>query len=84
MISGSQIRAARALLRWTPRMLADRAAVNLSDIYAIEESRRLAPRQRENLASAQNALEAAGVEFIGDSYAPGVRLKTRRQMRSTL
>jgi hypothetical protein len=64
-------------------MLAERAAVNLSDIYTIEEARRLPPRQRENLASAQNILEAAGIEFTGDDYAPGVRLKTRREVRTS-
>ena len=72
MVSGAQIRAARALLGWTARDLARRAIVSVSTVNLIEGAG-FASATREQLAAVQTALQAAGIEFLSGD-APGVRL----------
>lgn len=74
MISAAQIRAARGLLRWTQASLAHKAATSTVTLNMIENE---AVRAREQtLAAIQAALEAGGVEFLGDDGAGiGVRFR---------
>jgi hypothetical protein len=74
MISAAQIRAARGLLGWTPRELARRAILSDATVYALEHVGLAA--NVDALAGVQATLEAAGIEFLDDSDAPGVRLRS--------
>ena len=77
MISSDQIRAAKAILRWSGEDLAQRAGVSLSTIRRVESSVGIPEAQNmKTLVSIKRALEDGGVEFIGTpDDRPGVRLK---------
>ena len=77
MITGSQIRAAKALLDWTGNDLASKAGVSLSSIRRVEALDDVPKNVSVNtMLNIQKALEQAGVEFIGNpDHQPGVRLK---------
>ena len=75
MITPAQIRAARALLRWTQAMLAHRSGVSTVTLNMIENET-VNPREA-TLAGIQASLEAGGVQFltrdgagIGVQFAP--------------
>ena len=78
LITGSQIRAARALAQITQATLAERAGLNVDTIRNMETRGNETLRSSlETVRAVQLALEAAGVEFLnGDS--PGVRLKAKQ------
>ena len=78
MISSSQIRAARALLRWSAEDLARESALGVATIRRLELVDGVLSSNARTLDSIQTALEAAGVEFIGKlGDSPGVRLRGR-------
>ncbi len=70
MITPSQIKAARALLKWKQSDLARKSSLSLPSINTIE--RDIGSPRQATLRSIQYACEDAGIEFLGDS---GVRLK---------
>jgi len=73
MVTSAQIRAARGLLNWTVRDLADRSGVHRNTITRIETG--ITGSGHATIA-VQHALEAAGVIFIDqDRDGPGVRLR---------
>lgn len=76
MISPSQCRAARGLLKWTQPKLADASGIGLSTINRYENETRL-PRETA-VRRLKEALEGAGVEFLSEHGASGagVRLKS--------
>ena len=76
MISGAQVRAARALLGWTAKDLAQRASVGVSTVQRIENAQGIPNVHASNLASIQSTLEAAGIEFTNGD-APGIRLRRK-------
>ncbi len=80
MITGAQVRAAKALIGWSGNELAERAGVGLSTIRRIEGCDGLLEAASiKTLQSIQTALEVGGVEFLGTpGNSPGVRLKTRK------
>ena len=77
MITGSQIRAAKAILDWSGDDLAKKAGVSLSSIRRVEAADDVPKNVSVNtMLNIQKALELAGVEFIGTpDHQPGVRLK---------
>ena len=77
MISSSQVRAAKALLRWSGEELAIRSGISLSTIRRVEGSDGIPETQNiKTIMAIKKALEDAGVEFIGaPDDRPGVRLK---------
>jgi transcriptional regulator with XRE-family HTH domain len=79
MITGSQIRAARALLGWTSDHLAAQAGVSYGTISKIEQHDGVPPVKATTLAEIGSALEAGGIVFLsrGDirDGGPGVRLR---------
>jgi transcriptional regulator with XRE-family HTH domain len=80
MISAVQLRAARALLGIDQRTLADMAGVSLPTIQRMEASRGNVRGVVETLTKIVEALDAAGVELIGNEQPSqgrgrGVRLK---------
>jgi transcriptional regulator with XRE-family HTH domain len=63
-ITGAQIRAARALLRWTAEDLADAASVGLSTIRRAEADDGVPTVTSANLKLLRITLERAGISFI--------------------
>lgn len=79
MISSSQIRAARALLGISAAELAERSRVTWKTVQRFESADGVPPSRAGTLERVQQALEDAGVEFIGDPLSsPGVRLRRSR------
>ncbi len=76
MITSGQIRAARSLLRWTGKELAEKSGVGFSTLMRLEAEDGVPNAQTKTLEALRKAFEDAGVEFIGspDSQA-GVRWK---------
>lgn len=75
LITGAQLRAARALAGMTQTELANQAGLDPSTIVDMEA--RGGEMLRSSLATVQavqKVLETAGVEFL-DGDSPGVRLK---------
>ena len=78
MISTDQVRAARALLRWSAQQLADASGVGVATIRRMEVVDGVPSGQIRSLLAIQTALESAGVEFVGSpTDNPGVRLRTK-------
>jgi transcriptional regulator with XRE-family HTH domain len=73
MISGAQIRAARALLGWSVSDLARRAGVRVFTIADTESTEAITNPRRPGVSAIQATLEAAGIVFTSGD-APGVRL----------
>lgn len=77
MVTSAQIRAARGLLNWTVRDLAERSGVHRNTITRAETD---ATGPGHATAAIQAALEAAGIEFIAaNGGGPGVRLRSPAQ-----
>ena len=77
-LTSSQIRAARALLRWSAAELARAAALGLATIQRAESAANETSLTAANEIAIRRALEAAGVEFIDENGGgAGVRLRKR-------
>jgi transcriptional regulator with XRE-family HTH domain len=82
MISGAQLRAARALLDMDRKALAELSGVSLPTIQRMESANGVVGGTVDTLMKVVEALEQAGVELIAED-APsracgrGVRLKCR-------
>ena len=75
-LKSAQIRAARALLRWSAADLAGEAALGLATIKRAELADGETSMTVANDLAVRRALEAAGVDFIeGNGGGPGVRLR---------
>ena len=84
MISSAQIRAARALLRWSAADLSAASGVGTATLQRMEVMEGVPSGQVRTLMAIKEALETAGVEFIGTpENDPGVRLLTRAQKVQT-
>jgi transcriptional regulator with XRE-family HTH domain len=76
LITGEQIRAARAMLKWTADDLAKKSEIGVATIRRLEIMNGLPSGQARVLSAIQKALEEGGVEFIGTpDHQPGVRLR---------
>jgi ribosome-binding protein aMBF1 (putative translation factor) len=74
MITSDQIRAARALLRWSAEELANKAQLGVATIRRIEADEGVPSSNARTLDILQKTLETAGVEFVGTPQdRPGVR-----------
>ena len=75
-LTGAQIRAARALLRWSADDLARASALGVNTIRRAELAEGLTSMTAANDLSVRRALENAGVEIIEENGGgPGVRLR---------
>ena len=75
-LTSAQIRAARALIRWSAEDLARHCAVSVTTIRRAELMPSTTALTRVNDYAIRRALEAAGVEFINtDQGGPGVRFR---------
>jgi len=78
MLSGGQIRAARALLGISSEELAELSEVGWATIRRLELVDGVPNGRGATIAKIRRALEAEGIEFIGDPLkSPGVRLKRK-------
>lgn len=81
MISAGQLRAARALLGWDQRQLAEAAGISVPTVQRMEASNGTVRANVDTLVKVVEALARAGIELIGEGAASpgggrGVRLKT--------
>ena len=75
MITSDQIRAARALLKWSAEELANEAGVGIATVRRFELDKGVPSGQVRILGALKATLEAGGIEFIGTPEdRPGVRL----------
>ena len=76
LITGVQLRAARALLRMDQEPLAAASGISAATIRKLENSEGRLDGRLSTIRALQHALEEAGVEFIpGNGSGPGVRLR---------
>jgi len=80
MITAAQSRAARALLGIDQRTLAELSGLSVPTIQRMEASEEMVRGNVDSLMKLVSALDAAGIELIGDGVASagggrGVRLK---------
>jgi transcriptional regulator with XRE-family HTH domain len=73
-LTSELLRAARALLRWDQRDLAEASEVSLPTIKRLEAKPGILNAHKPTVAALKRALESAGIEFT-DGKAPGVRLR---------
>jgi len=78
VVTSELIRAARALLRWEQRHLAEASYVSLPTIKRLEAKPGYLAAHNSTVAALRGALEAAGVEFTNGDQ-PGVRLRKKRR-----
>jgi hypothetical protein len=79
-LTSSQIRAGRALLRWSADDLARESALGVNTIRRAELAEDETSLTAANDLAVRRALETAGVEFIdGNGKGPGVRLRQRQR-----
>ena len=78
ILTSEMIRAARALLRWEQRDLADASSVSLPTIKRLESKPGLLGAYSSTVAAIARAFEAAGIEFTNGDQ-PGVRLRQIRR-----
>lgn len=77
-LTSEQVRAARMLLRWEQKDLAEASGVSLPSIKRLETQPGELSAQEKTLSAITKALERAGVEFIPENGGgAGVRLKKR-------
>ena len=74
MITGRQLKAARALLGWEQTVLCKKSGVAISTVRRMESFAGEIRARTSTLSVIQKALEKAGIEFL-DGDRPGVRLK---------
>jgi len=81
-LTSAQIRAARALLRWSAEDLARETALSVATIRRAELAEDETSMTTANGLAVRDALESAGVEFIDENGGgPGVRLSKGAQKK---
>ncbi|WP_306120787.1 MULTISPECIES: helix-turn-helix transcriptional regulator [unclassified Roseitalea] len=77
MLTGEQIRGARAMLGWSQSELAKRANLGFATVQRAERSSGRVSGMIETVVRLQQALEDGGVIFIDadDEAGPGVRMR---------
>lgn len=76
MLMSEQVRAARMLVRWEQKDLAEQSGVSLPTIKRLEGRPGQITAYDSTLNAIRSALEAAGVIFIDQNgEGPGVRLR---------
>jgi ribosome-binding protein aMBF1 (putative translation factor) len=82
LLSSAQIRAARALLKWSAADLARQSSLGVNTIRRAEVAQEKTSLTAANELALRRAFESAGVEFIDENGGgPGVRLRKRQQKK---
>lgn len=77
-VSIEQVKAARALLRWSQNDLAEKSGVSIPTVKRLEAATGEIGGRADTIAAIRSALESAGVEFIAENGGgAGVRLRNR-------
>jgi transcriptional regulator with XRE-family HTH domain len=77
VLTSGQLRAARSFLDLSAEELAEKCGVSRRTIGALEKGHGVPVTGTQTLQKVQNALEAAGIEFIGSPHdGPGIRLRS--------
>jgi hypothetical protein len=80
-ISSAQIRAARAMLRWSALELARLSKVGVATIRRVEVIEGEIPVTAANEAAIRQTFESAGIEFIDENgTGEGVRFRKPRRV----
>ncbi len=74
MVKSVQLRAARALLGWTAKELAERGNVHLSTVQRMEQCHGPVRGNVTSLNAVVDALQDMGIEFVSDKDRVGVIL----------
>lgn len=78
MITSDQIRAARAMLKWSRTDLADKSGVGFSSLLRLEAAEGIPNSHVKTLEALKKAFEDAGIEFVGTpEQGAGVRWKNK-------
>ena len=81
-LTSAQIRAARALLRWSAEDLARETSLSVATIRRAELAEDETSMTTANGMAVRDALELAGVEFIDENGGgAGVRLRKRQRLK---
>ena len=79
MITSAQIRAARGLLNWSRKDLAEQSGVSFASMMRLESFEGVPASNFKTLEALMLAFEKAGVEFIGSAEdGAGVRWKSKQ------
>lgn len=79
-MTSEQVRAARMLLRWEQKDLAEASGISLPSIKRLETIPGPLAAQARTVDAIRCALEAAGVEVIAENGGgPGVRLRKAKK-----
>ena len=79
MISSCQLRAARALLRWSSKDLSTASGVGTATIQRMEVMEGIPSGNVKTLQSLKSALEKAGIQLTGTvDLNPGVQLDLKK------
>jgi hypothetical protein len=82
MLTSAQIRAARALLRWSAEDLARQSALGVTTIRRAELTEEATSMTVSNDLAVRRAFETAGVEFIDENGGgAGVRLRKPSELK---
>jgi len=65
LITSGQIRAARALVKWTGKELAEASGVAFSTLMRLETGEGIPSAQAKTLDAIEKAFERVGIQFIG-------------------
>ena len=76
-LTSEHVRAARALLRWEQRRLAEESGISLPTIGRLEMQPGVLSAYADTTYAIKAALERAGIVFLNDG-SPGVQLKKKR------
>ena len=83
LLNSAQIRAARALIRWSAEDLAKHSALSVATVRRAELATDATSMTVSNNLAVRRALESAGVEFIDENGGgAGVRLRKPRAFSS--
>ena len=77
MITSAQIRAARGMLNWSRKDLAEHSGLSFASMMRLESFSGIPASNFKTLEAIKNTFEGAGLEFIGTPEAgAGVRWKS--------
>ncbi len=80
MITSDQIRAARAMLRWSGKDLAEKTGLGFSTLMRLESLEGVPGTHAKTLETIEKTFEAEGIQFIGTPEdGPGVRLFAKEE-----
>ena len=77
MFTSYQLRAARAILRWSLEDLSKKTGIGTTTLKRFESGDGVPNGHLRNFETIKGVLEKAGIEFIGTADSAGVRWKPK-------